>query len=146
MSLLLVDDNPTFLRILKRFLAEQGGPEVDVVATAEGGTEALRKAETLKPQLVLMDLAMPDLHGLEVIPRLRHLLPETGIIALTLMSPESYRETALAAGADEFVAKATLDTDLLPAIRRVSASYRARRAEVPGPAGTGPAPDSSGQG
>ncbi len=143
MSLLLVDDNPTFLRILKRFLAEQGGPEADVVATAEGGTDALRKAETLKPQLVLTDLAMPDLHGLEVIPRLRRLLPETGIIALTLMSPESYRETVLAAGADEFVGKTTLDTDLLPAIRRVSASYRARKAAATGPAMNPPASQES---
>ncbi len=133
MSILLVDDNPTFLRILKRYLVEQGESEVEVVATAEGGTEALSKAETLKPELVLLDLAMPDLHGLEVIPRLRRLLPESGIIALPLMSPESYRERALAAGADEFVTKATLDTDLLPAIRRVGGSRRAREATPAGP-------------
>ncbi len=126
MAVLLVDDNPTFLRILKRFLEEHGRGEVEIVGTADGGREALAKAMVLKPQLVLLDLAMPDLHGLEVIPGLRRLLPDTGIIALTLMNPDSYRQTALAAGADEFVAKASLDTDLFPAIRRVAAAYRPR--------------------
>ncbi len=124
MALLLVDDNPTFLRILKRFLEEQGRGEMAVAGLATGGQEALTTAAALRPDLVLLDLAMPDLHGLEVIPRLRSLLPETGIIALTLMNPESYRQAVLAAGADEFVTKSTLDTDLLPAIRRVSATYR----------------------
>ena len=124
MAVLLVDDNPTFLRILKRFLEEQGRGEVEITGTAAGGKEALTTAAALRPDLVLLDLAMPDLHGLEVIPRLRRLLPDTGIIALTLMNPESYRQAVLTAGADEFVAKATLDTDLLPAIRRVSETYR----------------------
>ncbi len=124
MALLLVDDNPTFLRILKRYIEEQGRGEITVAGMATGGNEALTAAAALRPDLILLDLAMPDLHGLEVIPRLRSLLPETGIIALTLMNPESYRQAVLAAGADEFVTKASLDTDLLPAIRRVSTTYR----------------------
>jgi DNA-binding NarL/FixJ family response regulator len=118
-SVLLVDDNPTFLRIATRFLQEHYRDEVVVVGTAGGGQEALIKARDLRPQVILLDLAMPDLPGLEAIPRLRAALPEVGIIALTVHNSNGYRQAALAAGADEFVSKANLSTDLLPAIRRV---------------------------
>jgi DNA-binding NarL/FixJ family response regulator len=118
-SVLLVDDNPTFLRIATRFLQEHYRDEVVVVGTAGGGQEALIKARDLRPQVILLDLAMPDLPGLEAIPRLRAALPEMGIIALTVHNSNGYRQAALAAGADEFVSKANLSTDLLPAIRRV---------------------------
>jgi DNA-binding NarL/FixJ family response regulator len=127
MTLLLVDDNPTFLRILERFLDEQEDEELSVIGTATGGQEGLAKAMTLRPDVVLLDLAMPDTHGLDVIPRLRRMLPDVGIIALTLLSPESYREAALAAGADGFVTKANLDADLLPAIRGLAETRRMAR-------------------
>jgi DNA-binding NarL/FixJ family response regulator len=116
-TILLVDDNPAFRRIAARFL--QLLPEVMVVDTASGGRDGLARAQALRPDVVLMDLHMNDLPGLEAIPRLRACLPEVGIIALTLMETSGYREAALAAGADEFVAKARMDTDLLPAIHRV---------------------------
>ena len=116
-SVLLVDDNRIFLRITGRFLMKHG--DVDLVGTAGGGVEALSKAQKLRPQVILLDLAMPDLPGLEIIPRLREVVPEMRIIALTMLDTEEYRKAALAAGADEFVPKADLNTDLLPAIRRV---------------------------
>jgi DNA-binding NarL/FixJ family response regulator len=119
-SVLLVDDNPTFLRVLTRFLLQQYQDEVRVVGTASCGMAALARAQELRPRVILLDLAMPVLPGLNTIPRLRIMLPDVGIIALTLLDPNGYREAALAAGANEFVAKATLATDLLPAIRRVA--------------------------
>ncbi|MBI4199224.1 MAG: response regulator transcription factor [Chloroflexi bacterium] len=133
-SILLVDDNPTFLRILVRFLEVHHQNEVVIVGTAGGGEEALAKVQDLRPQVVLLDLAMPGLSGLEAIPRLRSTLPDVGIIALTLLDPNGYRKAALAAGANEFVAKATLATDLLPAIRRVAQTRRLqeRLMEKPG--------------
>ena len=118
-SVLLVDDNSTFLRLASRFLDMHGYNEVVVVGEAHGGKEALARAQELQPQVVLLDLAMPDLPGLEVIPRVRAMLPEVGIIALTMMGNEFYRKAALAVGADDVVAKAAMSTDLLPAIRRV---------------------------
>jgi len=63
---------------------------------------------------------MPGLSGLETIPLLRAMLPEASIIALTLLDAKVYRQATLAAGADDFVLKANLSTDLLPAIRRVA--------------------------
>jgi DNA-binding NarL/FixJ family response regulator len=117
-SVLLVDDNPTFLRIAADFL--RAHEEVAVVGTASGGEEAVARAQHLRPQVVLLDLLLPDLPGLEVIPRLRSELPEVGIIAVTLMNDDGYRRAALAADADEFIPKAALNTDLMPAIRNVA--------------------------
>ena len=131
-SVLLVDDNPSFLHILTRFLHEYNQGEVVVVGTADGGEQALVQARELRPDIVLIDLAMPDLPGLEAIPRLRQALPEMGIIAVTMLGPTGYREAALAAGADEFVSKTTLSIDLPPALRRVvqaRASGQAPRAQ-----------------
>ncbi len=143
MTLLLVDDNPRFLRILERFLDGLGGEEISVIGTAAGGQEALAKARALRPDVILLDLAMPDTHGLDVIPRLRRILPEVGIIALTLLNPESYREAALGAGADGFVTKASLDADLLPAIRRLTETRRVARSPK-GSAGRGGSAGASG--
>jgi len=117
-SVLLVDDNPAFLRIATRFLQQHD--DVAVVGAAGGGEEALALAQDLQPDIVVIDLAMPGLSGLETIPRLRAVLPEVGIIALTVLDTNGYREAALAVSANDFVPKVALDTDLLPAIRRVA--------------------------
>ncbi len=118
-SILLVDDNPGFLRILANFLERFSRGEIVIAGTALGGREGLTKAEALQPHIVVIDLAMPDLHGLAAIPQLRNMLPDAGIIALSLLDAGSYRDEALALGANEFVSKARLDTDLLPAILRL---------------------------
>jgi DNA-binding NarL/FixJ family response regulator len=123
-SLLLVDDSATFLRLVSRFLSEQYPDEVVIVGVADGGEAGLAQAHALRPDIVLIDLVMPGLPGLKAIPLLRAALPNLNIIALTLMEPNGYRQAALAAGADEFVSKATLATDLLPAIRRVMQADR----------------------
>lgn len=117
-SILLVDDNPTFLRFATQFLREHCTREVAVVGTATGGPAAVARAGDLRPEAIVIDLAMPGMSGLEAIARLRESHPGIGIVALTQMEPAEYREAALAAGADEFVTKAMLSTDLLPAIQR----------------------------
>jgi len=117
-SVLLVDDHEAFLRVATEFL--QRHDDLTVVGVARGGEEALAQAQNLKPEVVLIDLHMPGLSGLETIPLLRAMLPEVSIIALTLLDPKVFRQAALAAGADDFVPKANLSTELLPAIRRVA--------------------------
>ena len=111
-SVLLVDDNPTFLRIASRYLREHCNNELDVVGTAQGGEMALALAPELQPQVILLDLSMSDMPGLKAIPLLREALPDVRIIIVTLLHTEVYRDAALAAGADGFVAKATMSTDL----------------------------------
>lgn len=117
--ILIADDNPTFLGTAARFLEAHSTDGLEVVGMANGGKEALALAQKLHPHVILVDLAMPDLSGLEVIPILRETLPEIGIIALTLLDTTGYQEAAMSAGADAFVPKATLTTDLLPAIQQL---------------------------
>ena len=119
-SVLLVDDNPTFLNIVQRFL--QNEENIKVIAAVENGKEALALVHQLRPDAVLIDLAMPQISGMETILRLRAAWPKIGIIALTLLDTGGYRQAALTAGADAFVAKDTLNTELLPTIERVIAA------------------------
>ncbi len=119
-SLLLVDDNPVFLDLLRRYLEVYGNGGLAIAGTALGGKEALTRAPNLRPDVIVIDLVMPDLPGLEAIPRLRRLLPEAGIIALTFSDTDYDRQAALAAGADDFVSKARLEHELLPAIWRLA--------------------------
>jgi len=111
---LVVDDNEAFRRVATDFL--QRHDELIVVGAICEGEEALAKAQDLGPQVILIGLDKP---GLAILPRLRNMLPGVGIIALTLLEGNAYRQAAMAAGADELVRKAELTTELLPAIRRV---------------------------
>lgn len=114
---LLVDDNKDFLRVATEFL--QRSAQVLVVGAVCGAEDALARVESLQPQVILIDLEMPGLTGLETIPRLRSLMPFVGIIALSLSDSSAWRQAALAAGADDLVSKSALLSDLLPAIWEV---------------------------
>jgi DNA-binding NarL/FixJ family response regulator len=114
--LLLVDDNVTFLQIASLFLGQYA--DLCIVGTGHNGREALDLAATLHPDVVLLDISMEGVNGLEALPHLRQAFPSMGIIVLTQHNLEGYREAALAAGADGFVVKRSLVSDLLPAIRR----------------------------
>jgi DNA-binding NarL/FixJ family response regulator len=130
-SVLLVDDNATFRNLAARFLATL--PGVELAGTATGGEDGLRCAQELHPDLIVVDLHLRDAHGLEVIPRLRALMPTVGIIALSLLDPQGFRQVTLQAGADEFVDKTTMVSDLLPAIQKVTrhlSSWKFTRPEV----------------
>jgi DNA-binding NarL/FixJ family response regulator len=119
-TVLLVDDNAAFRRMAARYLEERSPGDVTVVGSVARGEDALVEAARLHPQVVLVDLRMPGLTGFETIPRLRRILPETGIIALSLLDSHGYRQAVLAVGADDFVAKASMGRDLLPAIQRIA--------------------------
>jgi DNA-binding NarL/FixJ family response regulator len=116
-SVLLVDDNLTFRTVAAKFLKTL--PGVVLAGTAVGGLDGLAQAENLRPDMILVDLHMRDLDGLKLIPQLRALLPQSGIIALSLLEARAFRCATIAAGADEYVDKATMFADLLPAIETV---------------------------
>ena len=120
-SVLLIDDNPAFLRILARFLADAGEGALHVVGTVLGGRDAVAQAATLQPDVVLVDLQMPLRSGLELLPHLRARLPDAILVALSLLDPEQYEEAARAAGADAFVSKMHLERELLPTLHRLAA-------------------------
>jgi DNA-binding NarL/FixJ family response regulator len=116
-TLLIVDDNSFFRRLATRFLSQVA--DLEVVGAAASVEEAVLKAQELRPHVALVDLNMPHSSGLALIPRLRELVPDLKIVVLTLWDSDSYRQAALAAGADDFVPKAEINTALLPVLRRL---------------------------
>lgn len=117
MRILIVDDH-AILRSGLRLLIENQ-PNLEVVGEAGGGGEALEKARSLRPDLILLDLSMPDGDGLDVIPRLRRELPSTQILILTMHDDASHLRKALDAGASGYVLKKAVDQELIMAIRAV---------------------------
>lgn len=122
---LLVDDSAVFLESLLSFLRQY--KNLEVVGKAFSAKQAIRLATILRPQIVLLDLTMPDMSGMDAIPCLRSALPGVGIIILSLHNLERHRTGALAAGADEVVHKWTLSAELMPAIGRVAKAADMRR-------------------
>lgn len=115
----VLDDNRHFREAVVNLLRRQ--PRL--VPTALDGQDALMLQESaLEFSLVLVDLHLQAVSGLEMIRRLRAAHPQIGIIAMALWPDDVYRCVALAAGADDFLAKSTLTAHLLPAIKRVVAS------------------------
>jgi DNA-binding NarL/FixJ family response regulator len=91
-----------------------------VVAEAADGLEAVRLTEELRPDLLILDIGMPRLSGLEVAARAQKLDRPPGVIILSMHSDESYIIRALAAGARAYLLKDATDEDLLPALRAVA--------------------------
>ncbi|MCS7275584.1 MAG: response regulator transcription factor [Dehalococcoidia bacterium] len=111
---LAVDDEPGILRLLKQELTEQGLR----VITANNGEEALRLAEEQRPDLVLLDVMLPDMSGLEVIRRLRE-RSDAPIILLTARDTDSDKVRGLEMGADDYVVKPFSPDEVAARIRAV---------------------------
>lgn len=94
-------------------------PNLDVVGEAEDGRDAIHCVETLTPDLVLMDLSMPRMDGLDAIKEIKKRHPETKVLALTVHKTEEYILATLRAGADGYVLKDATQDELLLAIRSV---------------------------
>lgn len=107
---LLVDDSADFLRSIE--LALSRFPEVQIVGVALTGADGIAQAERLRPRVVFIDVAMPEMNGLEATRRLKLLRDPPYVVILTLYDLPEYRAAALAAGADAFVAKRELDARL----------------------------------
>ena len=116
-SVLLVDDNRCFLDVLSRYLQAMGEGEVQVVGAVSDGREAVARALATQPEVVCLDLHMPGLSGMSLLPRLREAMPLVTIVVVTTQDQEYMRQRTLAMGADGFVAKEDITNDLLPTIR-----------------------------
>jgi len=94
-------------------------PELQIVGEASDGLEAVRRAEELKPDLILLDIGLPTLNGIEAARQIRRLAPESRVIFLTQESSAEVVQEALSLGAWGYVVKARAGTDLLPAMEAV---------------------------
>ena len=117
MRVLLADDHGIVRRGLRSLLEEAG---LSVVAEAADGLEAIRLCEEQRPDLLIVDIGMPKLSGIEVATRAQKLDRPPGVIVLSMHADESYIIRALAAGARAYLLKDATDEDLLPAVRAVA--------------------------
>lgn len=118
MRVLLADDHGVVRRGLRSLIEEAG---MSVVAEAADGLEALRMTEEFKPDLLVLDIGMPHLSGIEVAARSQKLDRAPRVVILSMHADESYIIRALAAGARAYLLKDATDEDLVPALRAVAA-------------------------
>lgn len=119
MRVLIVDDHTMVRESLVGLLQAEG--DVEVVAQAADGIEALEKAELTRPDVVVADLTMPRLGGLEVVRRLREKLPDTRVLVLTMHQEDEYVLQAVRAGASGYLVKDSAAAELLAAVRSLHA-------------------------
>lgn len=115
--MLIADDHAVLRSGLRMLLDAQ--TDIEVVGEAGNGSQVLTLVEVVQPDLVLLDVSMPGLGGLETLPILKKIAPETRILMLTMHDDESYFRQALRDGASGYVLKRAADTELLSAIRAV---------------------------
>lgn len=118
--LLLVDDHAV-VRIGTRMLFESE-PDIEIIGEAETAGEALDMAPRIKPDVVLMDIGLPDMSGIEAAREIRRLCPNAAIVALTIHEDEEYFFQMLDAGASGYVPKRAAPEELLTAIRAAAAN------------------------
>ena len=118
-TVLLVDDHALVRRGFRRLLDDD--ETLEVVGEASNGAEAVRLAQKLHPQVIVMDCALPEMTGLEATRKILHSLPDTAILMLSMHSEDTLVRQALDAGARGYVLKNAMDLDLANAIKNVAA-------------------------
>jgi DNA-binding NarL/FixJ family response regulator len=121
-QVLIVDDHAVVRAGIKLLLVRED--DMEPVGEAGSGREAIFEARSLKPDVILMDVVMPDGNGLEVIPTLLRERPETKILVLSMQDDPRYVREAFAAGATGYVLKEAADVEVVAAVREVAAGGR----------------------
>ncbi len=118
-TVLLVDDHPLFLDGVRAALT--GAPDIEVVGEAHDCREAVEKAATLRPDVVLMDLNLPDGSGIDATRDILAAAPETGILVITMSDDDDAVVAAMRAGARGYVLKGVAARELVSIVRSVAA-------------------------
>jgi two-component system response regulator NreC len=119
---LIVDDHAVVRAGLKLLLEAED--DLDPVGEAGTARDAIFQARSLKPDVILLDVVMPDQSGLDVLPTLIHEQPETKVLLLSMQDDPQYVRQAFAAGASGYVLKEAADTEVVAAIREVARGGR----------------------
>jgi DNA-binding NarL/FixJ family response regulator len=119
---LVVDDYEPWRRFIVSTL--QGQPELDVIAEASSGLEAVKEAHELRPELILLDVGLPGLNGIAAARRIKAGANDARILFISENRSREIVEEALGTGAGGYVVKAEASSDLLPAVRAVLAGGR----------------------
>ena len=119
---LVVEDFEPWLRFVKAALYEE--PGMQIVGTAPDGLEAVTKARVLQPDLILMDISLPTLNGIEATRQISRLVPAAKVIFLSIESEPEVVESALAAGGRGYIAKSDAHRELPSAMKMVADGNR----------------------
>ena len=119
---LIVDDHAVVRSGLRLLLEAEKG--IEPVGEAGSARDAVFQARVMKPDVILLDLVMPDRTGLDVLPQLKHENPETQVLVLSMQDEPRYVREAFAAGASGYVLKEAADTEVVAAVREVAAGGR----------------------
>ena len=117
MRVLVVEDFAPFLQVIRSMLAER--PDVQVIGEVADGLEAVQKAGLLEPDMILLDIGLPTLNGIEAARQIRELVPESKIIFLSVESSADFIQEVLDLGAWGYIMKANAGRDLLVAVDTV---------------------------
>ena len=118
MRLIIIDDHASFLEALIDMLDR--APGIEVVGKAHDGREGLKLAAELKPELVLVDFSMPGLDGLAVTRQLKAWPKPPRVVMMSFNTAPEYRDMALATGADAFLTKGDLHSQLTPLLQSLA--------------------------
>jgi len=116
-SVLLVDDHSLVRRGFRRMLEDE--PDIRVIGEASDGKEAIELTRSLKPQVVVMDCALPEINGLQATRKILSFAPETLVLMLSMHTEDTWVRQAMDAGARGYVLKNAMDLELGTAIRRI---------------------------
>jgi len=117
-TVVVVDDDPDYLWLV-RVILEMRGNGITIVGEAASGERALALVLHERPDVVIADLMMPRLNGLELTRRIKQERPQTKVLLMSAYTEDTYRRIASVSGADGFLNKHMIHTGLLPAIREV---------------------------
>ena len=120
--ILLADDHSIVRAGLRRIIEDSG--DIEVIAEAADGHEAVQKAHETQPDVAVIDISMPIMDGLEVISQLHHYYPKMPILILTMHEEEQYVFRAISAGAKGYITKRSAPEQMVNAIRKVHAGGR----------------------
>jgi DNA-binding NarL/FixJ family response regulator len=118
-TVLLVDDHSLVRRGFRRLLEDD--PDIQVVGEAGNGRDAIDLARQLKPNVVVMDYAMPELDGLQATHEIRRQVPEAAVLIVSMHSDPNYVRNALDAGARGYLLKSEMEEDLADAVKKLAA-------------------------
>lgn len=121
-TVLLADDHALVRRGFRRMLEDDSG--ILVVGEAADGSEAVRLAQELKPQVIVMDMSMPGLNGMQACLEILREQPKIAILILSMYSEDNYVRNALNAGARGYILKNAMDIDLAAAVKKLAAGQK----------------------
>jgi len=116
-TLIIADDHALLRDGIRALLSKEA--DLEIIGEADNGRDAIRLACALHPKLVLMDLSLPGIHGLDAIAEIRRRIPDTKILVVTIHKTDEYIQHALRVGASGYLAKESSHVELLAAIRAV---------------------------